>query len=370
MARLAAGFTKRKDGRLQYRFTANGKRYTIYGWTTAEVREKERQKRDEIEKGIAARGKNVTMSNYVDQWIERKRGVVKDASICCYRHTFKVVLSAPVNGQAFGNMKVADVEAQDVKAVQQELLKTETIRTTNHYIALLRSVMKSAVNDDNIRFTDPTAPIKPMRDTTPPAREGKHRALTREETKAFFDHCDGSWFTPLYHFLLETGCRCGEAGALQLRDIHREAVTIQRTLTTSEFGLVIGDSTKTEAGRRTVPLTEAAKKAIAEQREKNAVMFGREEGLTNTIFKTATGAVLYNPTLNADIRRICKRAGIERFTAHAFRDTFATRCVESGMNFKTLQAIMGHSDIGMTMNLYAHVMPDTKKEQMKVVDFY
>lgn len=60
-------------------------------------------------------------------------------------------------------------------------------------------------------------------------------------------------------------------------------------------------------------------------------------------------------------------AGIERFTAHAFRDTFATRAVESGMQAKTLQEILGHADIGITMNLYAHVMEDTKRRQMAAV---
>jgi integrase len=71
--------------------------------------------------------------------------------------------------------------------------------------------------------------------------------------------------------------------------------------------------------------------------------------------------------VNQDIARICKAAGIEKFTAHAFRDTFATRCVESGMQPKTLQEIMGHTDIAMTMNLYAHVMEETKVSQMQAV---
>ena len=62
---------------------------------------------------------------------------------------------------------------------------------------------------------------------------------------------------------------------------------------------------------------------------------------------------------------MCKLAGLEHFTSHALRDTFATRAIESGMNPKTLQMILGHSDISMTMNLYCHVMEDTKSEEMK-----
>ena len=58
-----------------------------------------------------------------------------------------------------------------------------------------------------------------------------------------------------------------------------------------------------------------------------------------------------------------------KFTAHALRDTFATRCVESGMQPKVLQEIMGHTNISMTMNLYAHAMDESKIEQIKAVSF-
>ncbi len=73
--------------------------------------------------------------------------------------------------------------------------------------------------------------------------------------------------------------------------------------------------------------------------------------------------------VNADIANICEKAGIERFAVHAFRDTFATRCVESGMQPKTLQVIMGHTDVKMTLKFYIHVHDETKQEQLKAVNF-
>lgn len=59
---------------------------------------------------------------------------------------------------------------------------------------------------------------------------------------------------------------------------------------------------------------------------------------------------------------------IERFTHHAFRDTFATRYIEEGGNMQTLQKILGHSSLAMTADLYAHVLPNTKQQEMQQIE--
>lgn len=368
MARLAAGFTKRKDGRLQNRFTIDGTRYTVYGWTVAEAKEKERQKREEIEKGIMTRGRNATLRDYVSRWIDGKEGTVKGSTLNCYKKSFPAMLDIMIGKKRFGDMRLIDIDTQDVRAVQKALAETMTIHTANHYIGLLSGVMRSAVNDARIITFNPVAPVKPLRDTATPARESIHRALTKDETNRFFEACGDSWYRPLFRFMLLTGCRIGEAGALQVRDIRRDEITIERTVTLESHGLTIGDSTKTGAGRRNIPLTDELREVIAQQRRANAT-FGSIESVTDTVFKSIFGHILRDTSVNAEIRGICEKAGIEPFTAHAFRDTFATRCVESGMNFKTLQAILGHTDIKMTMNLYAHVMQDTKREELNAVNF-
>lgn len=73
---------------------------------------------------------------------------------------------------------------------------------------------------------------------------------------------------------------------------------------------------------------------------------------------------------NREINRICKRTGIEKFTMHALRATFATRAIEQGIDVRTLQELLGHADYGLTMNLYGHVVDDTKQaamEKLKIV---
>ena len=180
-----------------------------------------------------------------------------------------------------------------------------------------------------------------------------------------------SWYYNLYVFLLNTGARLGEAGALLPSDISKNGVTIKRTITrTEDGGYEIGSDTKTSAGVRFIPLLGDASAALEDQRKANAIAEGvKIIELGKPIFRAPKGSLLKSANVNYDIANICADAGINKFSAHALRATFATRCVESGMPPKTLMSIMGHSDISMTLTLYAHCEDETKIEQLKVVNF-
>lgn len=66
--------------------------------------------------------------------------------------------------------------------------------------------------------------------------------------------------------------------------------------------------------------------------------------------------------------KLCDKAGIERFSMHVLRHTMTTRCIEGGMRPKTLQVILGHSNVGITMNLYVHVTDDEKTKEVKSIE--
>ena len=152
-------------------------------------------------------------------------------------------------------------------------------------------------------------------------------------------------------------------------DISGHVVHVNKTITrTTEGTYKIGNEAKTAAGTRDIPIRPLARKALEEQKAVNLLLNNGVIGIRDTLFRSPRGGLLSDTAVNQDIARICKAAGVQKFTAHAFRDTFATRCVESGMQPKTLQEILGHTDIAMTMNLYAHVMEETKVSQMQAVN--
>lgn len=389
MARKAAGFTVRTDGRIMKTFTVNGKRYAVYGKTVSECRQKELKKRQEIEEGQYKSGKDLSVAEFFDRWIEAKRNTVKETTLRTDRILLDRMRITVIDdaGMKFGDMKLTKVEVQNVrdlqKALQKEIIvkdkkgkekkrKGMTTRATNDSIYLLKAVFKSAMIERVVTW-NPVEGVKPLKRTEEQARDTIHRALSKEETKAFMKKAQDleSDYVPLYTFLLNTGCRIGEAGAVLPRDITKKGVRICKTITRTECGgYEIGKETKTAAGMRTVPLNEAAKKAVEDQKQINALLRSNKViALDKPIFTAPQGGLLKSANVNYDIAKICDKAGIERFSVHAFRDTFATRCVESNMQVKLLQEILGHTDIQMTLGLYAHAMDDQKEEQLKAVNF-
>lgn len=85
------------------------------------------------------------------------------------------------------------------------------------------------------------------------------------------------------------------------------------------------------------------------------------------VFLCRKGEPVKNSTYDTALFKICDKVGIKRFSMHVLRHTFATRCIEAGMMPKTLQKILGHSNIGITMNLYVHITEDEKHKEIELV---
>lgn len=133
---------------------------------------------------------------------------------------------------------------------------------------------------------------------------------------------------------------------------------------------------KTEAGERDIPLTKTAKKALMKQREYDLLLGKRAKeqpvaGLKNFVFLNHQGNQLAPQVLDSALRNIIKAYNkkelkqadkehrepflLPHISAHILRHTFCTRAAESGVDVKSLQYIMGHADITMTMERYNHV---------------
>ena len=370
MARLPRGMSEYK-GRIRYQFTEAGKRYSVYGQTVKECREKELEKRKEIEQGLNSRGKNQTMNDFYDKWVDNRRGTVKGNTLRTNNSLWGMIKGVDVGGTKFGMLKMLEVTPDDIRALQKGLTESHSTRTANDCIALVRSMFKSAVND-RMTTWNPCNGIKRLKQMEEPARDTIHRALSKEETARFLKEAkdSNSYYLPLYNFLLQTGCRIGEAGAITSRDIQDGVLFVQRTITRDELcAYEIGTDAKTNAGRRNIPLTQGALEAIKTQKLYNAALQGKVRNINGLIFVAPRGGMIKSENVGRDMAAICERIGIEKITPHSFRATFATRCIESGMQVKTLQEVLGHTDVKMTLQLYAHCMIEDKTAQVMAVNF-
>ena len=385
---------ERKDGRICVQFRYEGKRYSAYGDSSREAEANaelmkaqliagvyesatDRRKREKAEREAAAFGARMpTFEQYAKEWLNRKSEInsIKGASVCTYNVLFKLIFNAKVDSRRFGDIPLDQVTRRDVRNLQRQLFADKVCsRTINDCIGKIKAIYKSAIHDDEIVSKNPANGIEAVGRTETRAVDTYHRALTKEETKLFFETAkkENSRFCNLYMFLLHTGLRCGEAGALYSSDVSHDGITVSRTITRTLSGsYVIGSDAKTEAGRRFVPLDPDARAAISDQMNINtALQAGKVVPIHNRVFRSARGLLLNAGTVDKDIAKICEKAGIEKFTAHAFRDTFATRAAESGMEPKQLQSIIGHTDIKTTLNYYVHADKDRKIEQLLAVNF-
>ncbi len=362
---------KRKDGRVMKSRTVNGKRIYGYGRTQKEAQEDLDAKVERAKAGLYKPGKELTLDGYFEKWMKGRELSIRASTLYAQKCEYQNASAFPIDsaGQTLGSLRLSKIEAQNIRDLQAHLAEKHSTGYTNQVIGVIRHMLNDAVKERIIDW-NPCDALKSVKRTEEEARDTIHRALTEEETVKFFEAAKDSYYIHLYTFLINTGLRIGEAGGLYVSDIHDGKIRVKRTLTkTSKGETVVGEDVKTKAGIRTVPLTKAAAAAITAQRATNAILFdGNVTGMEVRIFRSAKGLILKDASVSEDIRAICEKAGVTKFTPHAFRDTFATRAIESGMNPKTLQEILGHSDIGMTMNLYAHVMEETKEKEMSLVE--
>lgn len=198
----------------------------------------------------------------------------------------------------------------------------------------------------------------------------KKEALSIDVQKRFLEYAEGKSYENQFRFVLQTGLRTGELVGLKWEDIDFENKTlkVQRSM---KYRYSVGvwrvGEPKSKSGYRTIPLTDEAIRILRAQKEKNRTIKVIPMEWAEQVFLSRKGEPVKNSTYDTALFKICDKAEIKRFFMHVLRHTFATRCIEGGMMPKTLQRILGHSNIGITMNLYVHITEEEKQREIDLV---
>jgi len=364
---LAAGYRLRQDGKYESRFTIAGKRYSVYADTLKECKEKEAELREQIKNGLYIKNRSITLDRYYEEWKAARKGIVKGNTAlnveCRYKNHIK---------PALGYRKIADIEKREIVKLQQELAKKQKPSTVNITIVQLKSILNDAVAD-GIIVKSPATGIKALK-VEEKASDTYHRALTEGEQELFMKEARKEWLYELIALLLCTGMRVGEATALEWQDIDykNNVIHVNKTISRTADGKYTVGTPKSKTSIRDIPLNEAIRTILKSQKEKQGAIHGNVISLSQVVFENLYGGMVYNASVNKAITDTLKRINkdkviIAHFSAHALRDTFATRYIEQGGSPQVLKTILGHSSLAMTMDLYSHVMPNTKQQEMNNV---
>ena len=366
MARLPQGVRKRKDGSLEKRFTISGIRYSIYANTTKELIEKEQETRERIKNGSYKKNNNLTLDEFFINWLEHRQMGTKGNSLKCYKSIYMNHIS-----KKLGKCKVKDIEQRQIKDIQTEIAKKYSVTTCNYIISVIKIILNDAIKDEVIT-KNPANSIRNLKSikVEKKANESYHRALTEIEQSMFMQEAKTSYYYELFAIALCTGMRFGEICALTWGDIDykNNVIHVTETQTYDINNKVTKGTTKTNAGKRDIPLSVNAKRILKSQKDKMGNIYNID-AKSDPVFTSINHKTIYNSVANDEIERICDRIrkqghDIEHFTIHALRDTFATRYIEQGGKLQTLQKILGHSSLQMTADIYAHVLPDTMQKEM------
>lgn len=299
---------------------------------------------------------------WFEYWISIKEKTVRPNTVRNYRERYHRNISIVI-----GKMLLIDVKPIHCQKIFSDMAdegyKTTTIYQTR--IALYNMLDFAKENDVIINN-----PCKKSVKSDMGQPSDKKEALTIDVQRKFLEAARDQSYENQYRFVLQTGLRTGELVGLKWDDIDfkNKTLTISRTM---EHRYKVGEwrigPPKSGSGYRTVPLTDEAIRILKAQKEKNSKIKVIPMEWADQVFLCRKGEPVKNSTYDTALFKICDKVGIKRFSMHVLRHTFATRCIEAGMMPKTLQKILGHSNIGITMNLYVHITEDEKHKEIELV---
>lgn len=362
---LGTGICQRKDGLYTARFVSkrNGKTIQRYFPKLQECRKWYADAKFEDEHGGINASGNMTVTAWFNYWIENIKGdSIRPNTIRNYRERFENNIK-----ECIGNMLLSDVKpmhCQNVLNQMKEKYKTSTIYQTR---ITMYGMFSDAVENDVILKNPVTKAVKYNIGKEPK----KVKALTIDEQKKFLEVARNNSNYNQYAFILQTGLRTGELIGLKWSDIDfdKRVIHIQRSM---EYRHSVGEwrigEPKSKSGYRDVPLTEEAITILKNQKEKIKSIKIINLQFRDFVFLSRKGEPTKNSAYDSTLSNLCDKAGIRRFSMHVLRHTMATRCIEGGMRPKTLQVILGHSNVGITMDLYVHVTEDERIKEIERIE--
>ena len=371
---LKDGESQRSDGRYMYRYTDSfGKRQYAYAHSLDELREKEKQIRRDIDEGIDTKSSKISVAQWMDYYLTTRTGV-RESSFASYTTQVNLIKQYDISRLSIGDVKAPDVRSF-LTALSKDGYSYYTIRNIRSFLA---AAFNMAIDRDMVRKNPFRVKLSDViRDTTVP-----RKALSANEVNLLLEFVKGSGCYKKYFdtivILLETGMRISELCALTLSDVDLENGEIRvnkqmcwKSATKNSNGTMHIERPKTKSGDRVIPivsdqLSQALSRVITKRMKIKASY--AVDGYTDFLFVDKNGvprtAYKYDSMFRRMIASYNKSHSekLPRITPHVCRHTFCTNKLYDGLDLKSLQYVMGHSDPSITIGTYSHADAKSVKE--------
>lgn len=383
---LRNGESQRKDGRYAFKYIdATGKPQFVYSWKLEKtdklptgkrddlsLREKEKLIQKDIDDQIVPRGGEMTVEELVRKYLMQKTGVRHNTEA-----NYNFVLNI-IKKEEFGKRRIDKVKQSDAKCWLIKLQQDGRGYSSIHSIrGVVRPAFQMAVDDDLIRKN----PFEFQLATVVVNDSVTREAITRKQERAFLEFvASDKHFCKYYdgiYILFKTGLRISEFVGLTLADVDMKnrKININHQLQRKRNMEYVIEDTKTSSGTRVIPMTddvyECFKRIIANRKKpKVEPMICGKSGF---LYLDKNDMPMVDLHWEKYFQHICEKYNsiykvqMPKITPHVCRHTFCSNMAKSGMNPKTLQYIMGHSDIGVTLNTYTHIGFEDAQEELQRV---
>jgi integrase len=355
-SRGEGGIYKREDGRwagiadLGWR---NGKRERkfVYARTRAEVAEKLAKALSDHRAGQLVADERITVQQFFETWLES----VKRSVVLSTWQRYEALLRVHAT-PSIGRLRLARLGPLHLEQLYSSRLDAGLSPTT---VLQLHRVLHHALRDA-LRWS--LVPRNVSELVTPPRRASyEFRVLSPDEARAFLQTVKGDRLEALYVLAITTGMRQGELFGLRWTDVNLRAGSLR-----------LVRQLKTKSSRRQVLLPRIAVEALTAHHERQ----GQERQAAgaawqddNLVFPNTVGRPI-NPSnfLPRDFYPLLERAGLPHMRFHDLRHSAATLLLELGVHPKVVSEMLGHSQIGITLDLYSHVTATMQQQAVTALD--
>lgn len=318
-------------------------------------------------------GGKITVLELVQRYIATKIGV-RESTKAGYQTTINFLEKDPFGQRRIDSIKISDAKLWLISLQQKEGKGYSTIHTIR---GILRPAFRMAYDDDLIRRNPFDFELATVIVNDSVTRE----AITRDQERKYLEFVKrDKHFSRYYegiYILFNTGLRISEFVGLTIKNIdfkNHKIIVDHQLIRTSNMQYLI-EEPKTESGIREIPMSKDVEEAF------QAIIAGRKKPKIEPVIGGHSG-FLYLDKNNMPMvalhwekyfQHILKKYNgiykvqMPKVTPHVCRHTFCSKMAKSGMNPKSLQYIMGHADISVTLNTYTHVKFEDAEAEMKKV---